>query len=526
MSSNECAGLQTQYDVFSLDKAETLALLHGCGFSYEELKKPRVAVFNTLNPMNPGHIHQGAIAKAVAEGVREAGGLPVEFNGTNLCDSMLENQKYTLPSRDLLVNDIDLMVSYHRMDALVMIGTCDKVLPALLMAAGRLNLPTVIVTGGYMKPGNYRGENVDFIDIGPNKTRLRDGKITQADFDELVDVSVPGGGACCMMGTGNTMAIITEVIGMSMPGNSSTPGRSQEMQELAKAAGKQVMKLYAKKITARQIITKESITNAIKTCMAIGGSGNTIIHVPAVATESGIEMNFSDIYAAASFEIPLLVGVRPNGPYNMDQYAKAGGTQAILHELRKHLDTNCMSVNEKTIGENISGHEILAPSIIHPLSNPLDNQGGLALMRGNLVPDGTYIKQSAVPEAGEIVIIRYLGPKASYDSAYWFTSQLKGSDLYTKVAVITDGCLSGAASGASFQFAAPEAALNSPLAAVRNGDIIEYDIHARTMNVELTDEEIQQRISELTGEEYPHFTGYLGIYQKGCISISKGAVLR
>ena len=303
MSSNECAGLQTQYDVFSLDKAETLALLHGCGFSYEELKKPRVAVFNTLNPMNPGHIHQGAIAKAVAEGVREA-----------------------------------------------------------------------------------------------------------------------------------------------------------------------------------------------------------------------------------------------------------GGTQAILHELRKHLDTNCMSVNEKTIGENISGHEILAPSIIHPLSNPLDNQGGLALMRGNLVPDGTYIKQSAVPEclmklrgpahvfnnmddannahlnheikAGEIVIIRYLGPKASYDSAYWFTSQLKGSDLYTKVAVITDGCLSGAASGASFQFAAPEAALNSPLAAVRNGDIIEYDIHARTMNVELTDEEIQQRISELTGEEYPHFTGYLGIYQKGCISISKGAVLR
>ena len=257
---------------------------------------------------------------------------------------------------------------------------------------------------------------------------------------------------------------------------------------------------------------------------------------------------------AASFEIPLLVGVRPNGPYNMDQYAKAGGTQAILHELRKHLDTNCMSVNEKTIGENISGHEILAPSIIHPLSNPLDNQGGLALMRGNLVPDGTYIKQSAVPEclmklrgpahvfnnmddannallnheikAGEIVIIRYLGPKASYDSAYWFTSQLKGSDLYTKVAVITDGCLSGAASGASFQFAAPEAALNSPLAAVRNGDIIEYDIHARTMNVELTDEEIQQRISELTGEEYPHFTGYLGIYQKGCISISKGAVLR
>ena len=458
MSSNECAGLQTQYDVFSLDKAETLALLHGCGFSYEELKKPRVAVFNTLNPMNPGHIHQGAIAKAVAEGVREAGGLPVEFNGTNLCDSMLENQKYTLPSRDLLVNDIDLMVSYHRMDALVMIGTCDKVLPALLMAAGRLNLPTVIVTGGYMKPGNYRGENVDFIDIGPNKTRLRDGKITQADFDELVDVSVPGGGACCMMGTGNTMAIITEVIGMSMPGNSSTPGRSQEMQELAKAAGKQVMKLYAKKITARQIITKESITNAIKTCMAIGGSGNTIIHVPAVATESGIEMNFSDIYAAASFEIPLLVGVRPNGPYNMDQYAKAGGTQAILHELRKHLDTNCMSVNEKTIGENISGHEILAPSIIHPLSNPLDNQGGLALMRGNLVPDGTYIKQSAVPEclmklrgpahvfnnmddannallnheikAGEIVIIRYLGPKASYDSAYWFTSQLKGSLVY------------------------------------------------------------------------------------------------
>jgi len=551
--SDPCA-LRTQYDVFSLDKAETLALLHGCGFSNEELKKPRVAVFNTLNPMNPGHIHQGEIAKAVADGVREAGGLPVEFNGTNLCDSMLENQKYTLPSRDLLVNDIDLMVSYHRMDALVMIGTCDKVLPALLMAAGRLDLPTVIVTGGYMKPGNYHGENVDFIDIGPNKTKLRDGKITQQEFDELVDAAVPGGGACCMMGTGNTMAIITEVIGMSLPGNSSTPGRSPEMLELARAAGRQVMALYAKKITARQIITEKAITNAVKMCMAIGGSGNTIIHVPAVATEADIEMDFSSIYAGASFEIPLLVGVRPNGPHNMDQYAKAGGTQAILHEIRDHLFTDCLCVNERTIGENIAGHEILDTNVIHPLSAPLDSQGGLALMKGNLVPDGAYVKQSAVPaslmkmrgpakvfnnmddathalhthqiSAGDIVIIRYLGPKASYDSAYWFTSQLKGSDIGDQVATITDGCLSGAAQGASFQFAAPEAALNSPLAAVRDGDIIEYDIPARTMHVELSDEEIQQRLSELTGDEYPHFTGYLGIYQKGCISISKGAVLR
>lgn len=265
-------------------------------------------------------------------------------------------------------------------------------------------------------------------------------------------------------------------------------------------------------------------------------------------------MDFSSIYANASFEIPLLVGVRPNGPYNMDQYSKAGGTQAILHEIQGHLFTDCLCVNEKSLGENIAGHEILDTEIIHPLSAPLDTQGGLALMRGNLVPDGAYVKQSAVPpqlmkmrgparvfnnmdsaihalhthqiHAGDIVVIRYLGPKASYDSAYWFTSQLKGSDIGDQVATITDGCLSGAAQGASFQFAAPEAALNSPLAAVRDGDIIEYDIPKRVMNVELTAEEIQERISQLTGTEYPHFSGYLGIYQKGCISISKGAVLR
>jgi len=539
--------------MFDIDNAETKALLHGCGFTNEDFKKPRIAVYNTLNPLNPGHMHQRRIAERVKEGIREEGGLPLEFNGTNLCDSMFDNQAWTLPSRDLLVADIELMVSYHRLDAMVLIGSCDKILPALLMAAARLDLPTVIVTGGYMKTGEFKGEHVDFIDIGINRTKLYDGKITREEFDQLCDCAVPGGGACGMMGTGNTMAIITEAIGMSLPGNSNTPGVGPEMDALAKSAGKQVMELLRKGITPRQIITKKSIINAIKVCMAVGGSGNTIIHVPAVAYEAEVDIDFSEEYAGASFEIPLLVGVRPNGPSIMLDYDRAGGTRAIMHEIKDHLSLDCMCVNEKSVGENIEGCDIRDESVIHRFDDPLDKEGGLALLKGNLVPDGCYVKQSAVPdclmkmrgkarvfnnmpsamkalrahdiEAGSIVVIRYLGPKASYDSAYWFTSALKGSDVADSVATITDGCLSGAAQGASFQFAAPEAALNSPLAAVRDGDIIEYDIAARTMHVELSDEQIAQRISELKGDEYPVFSGYLGLYQRNCNSVAQGAVL-
>lgn len=555
MSCDACFGRSPKWDIGDpdkLDMAEARALMLGCGFSEEELKKPRIAVFNTLNPMNAGHIHQKEIADAIAKGVRDAGGLPVEFNGVNLCDSMGDT-RYILPSRDLLVNDIDLMVGYHRMDAVVMIGSCDKVIPGLLMAAGRMDIPTIIVTGGFMKTAQCGGEDVDFIDIGISRSKYIEGKISKEEFEEIVKNAVPGGGACGMMGTGNTMGIITEVLGMSMPGNSTTAGRSQEMLELAYSAGRQVMQLLDDNITARRIITKESIANAIKTCMAIGGSGNTIVHVAAVAAEAEIDMELSEIYSAASFEVPLLVGIRPNGRHNMTDFANAGGIRALLNQIKGHLNTGCLTVNGKTIGENIAGCEILDSSVIHPIDDPISTEGGLIYVTGNLVPDGAFIKQSAVPKnllkmrgpahvfnnqadaidalrtgkikAGEIIVVRYVGPKAEFGTAYFFTSAVKGTDLWDKVATITDGCLSGAAQGAAFQYAAPEAALVGPLALVRDGDMIDYDLHERRLSVELSEEELQKRRDAYVSP-VPELKGFLGIYQRGATSVKTGAILR
>ena len=324
-------------DRMTLDWQGTRAFFYGMGYNDADIEKPRVGIMNTWNEINPGHIHQQPLAQAVREGIIEKGGLPFLFYGVNLCDCV-GGGDYVLPSRDLLVNEIELNAKAHHLDAMVLIGTCDKVVPAMLMAAGRVNIPTVIVTGGYMETPYLDGEHVDFIDIGASISKVKEGKMSMEKFNELIHVCGPCKGACGMMGTANTMSMICETIGMSLPGNSCLPAVSQELRELAYQAGKRVMTLWKEQITPRQIITPASITNAIKVCMAVGGSTNTIIHVPAIATETELDMDCSAVYAAASQEIPLLVGIRPNGPHCMEDFRRAGGLQAVLHEIREHLD--------------------------------------------------------------------------------------------------------------------------------------------------------------------------------------------
>ncbi|MBC8589286.1 dihydroxy-acid dehydratase [Paratissierella segnis] len=542
---------------YCLEKQGALSLLRACGYSYEDLKKPRVAIINTWSEMNPGHIHLRDVAAEVKKGIYAAGGMGYEFNCVSVCDCIADS-RYVLPSRDLLVNEIELLVEGNKMDAMVLIGTCDKIIPGLLMAAGRLNLPAIIVTGGYMQTGSIKGNDCDFIDIGMTISKFNEGTVTEEELEEVVEHACPGPGACGMMGTANTMNILAETIGMSFPGNSTTAAISPKLKQIAYDAGVQVMKLWEQEITARDIITNESITNAIKVCMAVGGSSNTIAHIPAIATEAELSIECSPVYAQASNEIPLLVGVRPNMPmHNMTQFDNAGGLGAVLNELKNKLDLDTMSVTGKTLGENMSlnpdMYKIKDYKVIHPISDPIGDGGGLVLCKGNLVPEGAFIKRSAVPKSmikfngpakvfndshiaikalnneeiseGDVVIIRYHGVKAGPNTAYAFASALKGSHLKDKVAVITDGRMSGAAAGACFQYASPEAALRGPLCAVKDGDIISFDIDKCELNIELSDEELKERIESAEIILYPK-KGYLGIYQKCVGSILKGAVLR
>ncbi|MGD9566782.1 MAG: dihydroxy-acid dehydratase [Sedimentibacter sp.] len=534
-----------------------ISLLRACGYSYEDLSKPRIAVINTYSEMNPGHFHLREVAAKVKEGIKEAGGMGFEFNCVSVCDSVAEGP-YVLPSRDLLVNEIELLVEGNKMDAMVLIGTCDKVVPGLLMAAARLDLPAIMVTGGYMQTGILNGEKCDFINIGMSISKVLEGDMEQKELYEVVEHACPGPGACGMMGTANSMNIISETLGMSLPGNSTTAAISENLNTIAYEAGKQIMHLWEKGCTARQIITEKSITNAIKVCMAVGGSSNTIIHIPAIATEAELSMECGSIYAEASNEIPLLVGVRPNvGMHSMEEFDKAGGLGAILNILKDRLNTDVITVTGKTLKENMNNNPneyiVKDNSIIHTFDDPVEEGGGLVLCKGNLVPEGAFIKRSAAPEGmlkfrgpakvfndsdtaiealhagkiaeGDAVIIRYQGVKAGPESAYRFTAAIKGSRVKDKVAIITDGRTSGAAAGACFQYASPEAALRGPLCAIENGDIITYDISKKELNVELSDEELQKRIDKAEIFLYPK-KGYLGIYQSCVGSILKGAVLR
>lgn len=535
----------------NIEEYDRKALMFGTGMTEEEMRRPKIAVFNTINALNPGHIHQGPLGDAVFDAIYENGGFPVHLNGTNICDGFAVGP-YALPSRDLLVNDIEVMCMAQQLDGAVLIGTCDKIVPAMLMAAGRMDIPCIILTGGYMKTSVMNGECVDFIDIAPTRTKYLNGEVTKETLDELVSCACPGGGSCGMMGTANSMSLMCECIGMSLPGNATTAARSPKMLDLAKECGKRIMELVEQGITPRQIITNESIENALYVCQAIGGSGNTIIHIPATATEAGLTIDCSAIYAKASREIPLLAGIRPNGEYCMKDFEEAGGLGALMAQMQDKLHLDCMQINGKTLKENIQDKHILRPEVIHMMDDPISADGGLVLVKGTLAPEGAFIKQSAVPEclmkhtgparcfdsreeaiealrrgeihSGDVCVVRYIGFKAGPDTAYHFAAALAGSPIGNNCATITDGRLSGAVYGAAFQYCTPEAAALGPLTVVQNGDIIDYDIAEGRLDILVPQEEIERRLKVLK-LNLPKKKGWLGIYQQCVSSVMKGAVL-
>ena len=539
---------------FGTSAMNARALMLGLGYSREDLEKPRVGVINTWSDYNPGHLHLRDLAQAATEGICEAGGLACNFNVRNFCDGLQVKGPYALISRDMICNSVEVLARSQGLDAMILIATCDKNVPAMVMAAARVNIPAIVVTGGLMKSNIYQGKLVDFIDVNKTVSAVEEGRCSMEYLEGLVDCACPGIGACNMMGTANTMQIVTETLGMSLPGNSTTSASGRDLLRIAREAGRQVMKLWEENICPRDIITEKSMNNAVRMLMAVGGSTNSMYHVPAIASEAGLTCSVWDIYDVASHEVPLLMTIRPVGPYTMDDFERAGGVRAMCTNIKHTLNLDCLCVNGKTLGENIEGHEVLDREIIHPMDQPYSEDGGICILKGNIAPEGCAAKQSTFPRnmlkfrgpakvffnnedaidglyngrivEGDFVVILHQGAKGgpAMTSVYPFTSALAGSKLAGKCAMVSDGRFSGAAAGAIIGYASPEAALRGPICAVRDGDMISYDIETREIHAEIDDEELARRIEEFD-KEVVWYEGCMGLYQSWVGSLAKGAVL-
>ncbi len=539
---------------FGTSAMNARALMLGLGYSREDLEKPRVGIINTWSDYNPGHLHLRDLAQAATEGVSEAGGLACNFNVMNFCDGLQVKGPYALISRDMICNSVEVLARSQGLDAMILIATCDKNVPAMVMAAARVNVPAIVVTGGHMKSNIYKGKLVDFIDVNKTVSAVEEGHCSMEYLEGLVDCACPGIGACNMMGTANTMQIVTETLGMSLPGNATTSASGRDLLRIAREAGRQVMKLWEQDIRPRDIITEKSMNNAVRMLMAVGGSTNSMYHVPAIASEAGLTCSVWDIYDVASHEVPLLMTIRPVGPYTMDDFERAGGVRAMCTNIKHTLNLDCLCVNGKTLGENIEGHEVMDREIIHAMDDPYSIDGGICILKGNIAPEGCAAKQSTFPRnmlkfrgpakvffnnedaidglyngrivEGDFVVILHQGAKGgpAMTSVYPFTSALAGSSLAGKCAMVSDGRFSGAAAGAIIGYASPEAALRGPICAVRDGDMISYDIESRTIHAEIDEEEMARRIEEFDKEVEWH-EGCMGLYQSWVGSLAKGAVL-
>lgn len=532
-------------------------LMLGMGYSEEELKRPLIAVVNSWNEYNPGHVHLDKLAERVKQGVREAGGLPLEVMTTAICDGMvLKDPKYIeIPSRNSIADQVEITVEGNFFDGMVMLSTCDSIVPGHLMAAARLDIPTIMVTGGYMPLGQCRGKEVVHIHAQDKVGTAQEGKIDMDYYNDLISKSWGICGACTSMTTANSMCMIAEALGISLPGNSSTSAVSSQLYLMAYEAGKQIINLVNNNITARKIMTVEAVKNAIKLDMAVAGSSNLILHIPAIAHEAGYDLPWWRYFDEASQQIPLLSHLAPSGPYSLKDFDLAGGMPAMLKELLPVLDGDCLTVTGKTLRENVQDAVNYNKEVIHSLDNPVMKEPGIGVLYGNLAPEGSIIKIAAVPEKlmkfrgkarvfdslhdgldalrsgqikpGDAVILRFLGLKGRFGTtAFTFQEELKGiPELYNTCAIISDGRFSGGSSGLSIGYVSPEAALKGPLGIVKDGDIISIDVPARKVELEVDEEEIKKRLEEFSWvfpeNEYPR---YLNLFVKNVGSMAKGGI--
>ena len=550
-------------------RAPHRSLFYAMGYTDEELERPLIGVCCAKNEIIPGHIELDRISDAVKAGIRMAGGTPIEFPAIGVCDGIAmghEGMKYSLVTRELIADSIECVAKAHQFDALVLIPNCDKIVPGMLMAAARLNLPTVVVSGGPMMPGHlphadktnpYSGKNLSLSDMFEAVGTLAAGKISEAQLKELEYAACPGCGSCSGMFTANSMNCLTEVLGLGLPGNGTIPAISGRRIALAKHAGMQVMEMLEKGITARQMMTLDGFKNALAADMALGCSSNTVLHVPAIAHEAGISLDLHVINEISS-NTPNLCHLAPAGHTFMNELDDAGGVQAVLAELAKKnlIKTDIMTVTGKTIAENIKYAKNRNPEILRPIENPYSPTGGIAILFGNLAPDGTVVKRSACAKelmkhsgparvfddekdameavqsrkikAGDVVVIRYEGPKGGPGMREMLavTAALAGQGLDKDVALITDGRFSGATRGASLGHCSPEAAVGGPIALVKEGDIITLDIDNYKIKLEVSDEELEKRRAEWKAPQPKVSSGYLARYARFVSSADKGAILQ
>ena len=536
------------------------SLFNALGITKEELEKPLVGIVSSYNEIVPGHMNIDKIVDAVKMGVAMAGGTPIVFPAIAVCDGIAmghTGMKYSLVTRDLICDSTECMALAHQFDALVMVPNCDKNVPGLLMATARLNIPTVFVSGGPMLAGHVNGQRTSLSSMFEAVGSYAAGTMTEEQVDDYVCHACPTCGSCSGMYTANSMNCLTEAIGMGLQGNGTIPAVYSDRIKLAKHAGMKVMELYEKNICPRDILTPEAFENALTVDMALGCSTNTMLHLPAIAHEAGVELNL-DMANAISAKTPNLCHLAPAGHTYMEQLNEAGGIYAVMNELNKKglLHTDLITATGKTVGENIAGCENRDPEVIRPIDNPYSETGGIAVLRGNIAPDSGVVKRSAVvPEMlvhegparvfeceedaiaairggkiveGDVVVIRYEGPKGGPGMREMLnpTSAIAGMGLGSSVALITDGRFSGASRGASIGHISPEAAVGGPIALIEEGDIIAIDIPANTINVKVSDEELAARREKWAPREPKVKTGYLARYASMVTSADKGAILK
>ena len=542
-----------------MQQAPHRSLFNALGMTEEEMAKPLVGIVCSYNEIVPGHMNLDKIAQAVKLGVAAAGGTPIMFPAIAVCDGIAMGHigmKYSLVTRDLIADSTECMAIAHQFDALVMIPNCDKNVPGLLMAAARVNVPTVFVSGGPMLAGHVKGHKTSLSSMFEAVGSYAAGTMSADDVNEFECKACPTCGSCSGMYTANSMNCLTEALGMGLPGNGTIPAVYSERLKLAKHAGMAVMDMYRKNIRPRDIITKDAILNALTVDMALGCSTNSMLHIPAIAHEIGFDFDIS-MANEISAKTPNLCHLAPAGPTYMEDLNEAGGVYAVMNELKEAglLNENCMTVTGKTIGEAVDGVANKNPEVIRTLDNPYSKTGGLAVLKGNLAPDGSVVKRSAVvPEMmkhegparvfeceedaiaaikggkiveGDVVVIRYEGPKGGPGMREMLnpTSAIAGMGLGSSVALITDGRFSGASRGASIGHVSPEAAVGGPIALVEEGDIISIDIDACSLTLKVSDEELAKRKAAWTPREPKVTTGYLARYAKMVTSGNRGAVL-
>jgi len=540
-----------------LDAMAKRSLFKSSGLNDEDLDKPLIAIANSWNEVVPGHLHLDRLGEKVSEGIKEAGGTPFQFQTIGICDGIgmgTHGMRYSLPSREIIANSIEAMVEGQRFDGIVGLASCDKIVPGMMMALARVDIPSILITGGPMMPGECGGKDLDVISTFEALGEVKSGKISEEEAKQIENNACPGPGSCAGLFTANTMACLNETLGLSLPGTGTAHAVHKKKEKISKQAGKQILKLLEKDITPSDILTEKAFENAIMVDMALGGSTNTALHLPAIASEVGIELEL-DKFDQISENIPQIASLRPSGDDMMIDLENAGGVPAVLKTLDKHLHLDTQTVTGKTLGENIENAEIKDEETIRPLENPYRKSGGLAILKGNLAPNGSVVKHAAVSEKmmkhegparvfdggekaeeaildgeidpGEVVVIKEEGPKGGPGMREMLgpTSAIAGMGLLESVALITDGRFSGGTRGLAIGHVSPEAATGGPIGIVEEGDKISIDVENNKLELLVDDSEIEERLEDWEAPKAKFKGSYLELYSKNVGPSHKGAVL-